>query len=237
MRAVIVAAGLSSRLYPLTKDKPKSLLKINNTTILQRNIAILKKLGIKEIYIVTGYLDEQIQDTLGNEVNYIYNPYYEYCNNMGSLYTSKPYLEGETFIYLHADIIYTSKIIENLLKYAQMETNKAIYLAVDFKETDEEAMKVSLKPNGDLLKSDKIIASGAVGEWTGIAYIADSKTVFSYIEQVLREGLLQKYDTFAFTRMAEQGIPIACHSINKQKWIEVDFLEDYQEAQRMFVNE
>lgn len=41
--AVIVAAGLSSRLYPLTSNKPKCLLTLNGETIIERNVKLLKK--------------------------------------------------------------------------------------------------------------------------------------------------------------------------------------------------
>lgn len=235
-QAVIVAAGLSSRLYPLTENMPKSLLEINGESIIKRNVKLLKKMGIENIFVVTGFLDNKLKDELEDAVMYIYNPYFKYCNNMGSLYTAKPYLKEEPFLYMHADIMFTEKLLQNFVNQVN-SIDKAIHLAVDFKDTDEEAMKVSLREDGDLLASDKAISDNSVGEWTGIAYIQDTVTTFTYIEQALREGFMQKYDTFAFTKMAADDIAIGCHSTQNESWIEIDFIEDYKEAKRMFINE
>lgn len=236
-KAVIVAAGLSSRLYPLTKDIPKSLLKINDIEIIKRNVLLLQKNGINDIYVVVGYLDNKIKEVLGNEVQYIFNPFYKHCNNMASLYSVYPFMNKEPFLYMHADVVFTEKLLSDFLKNTKAVVNKAIHLAVDFKKTDEEAMKVALKGNGDLLKSDKFISNENVGEWIGLALINDVETTFLYIEQALREEFLQSYDTLAFTRMANDGLAIGCQSINSEKWMEIDFVEDYEEAKRLFEDE
>ena len=57
---IILAAGFGSRLLPLTKDKPKSLIEFGGKTLLERNIEIFKKHGINEITIITGYKKEKI---------------------------------------------------------------------------------------------------------------------------------------------------------------------------------
>ena len=56
MKAVILAAGIASRLRPLTDHKPKCLLEIGNKCLLERAITGLTVNGIREIVIVTGYL-------------------------------------------------------------------------------------------------------------------------------------------------------------------------------------
>ena len=62
MKAVILAAGVGSRIRPLTDNTPKSLLKVGNKTILQRMMDNLLAVNIDQIAIVTGYLEEQIKD-------------------------------------------------------------------------------------------------------------------------------------------------------------------------------
>lgn len=88
-KAIIVAAGLGSRLGDLTKDIPKSLLKIGKDTIIERNINTLKKNGIEDIGIVVGYKKEKIMELLGDGYTYIFNPFYENTNNMASLWFAK----------------------------------------------------------------------------------------------------------------------------------------------------
>jgi MurNAc alpha-1-phosphate uridylyltransferase len=58
--ALILCAGFGKRLNPLTLDKPKPLLEINDTTLLEECIKLVKSLGIKKIIINTFYLKEKI---------------------------------------------------------------------------------------------------------------------------------------------------------------------------------
>ena len=64
MKAIIVAAGIGSRLGELTKDIPKPLVDVNGKSILQRQIEIYRKFGVDEIFIVTGYKYEKINHIL-----------------------------------------------------------------------------------------------------------------------------------------------------------------------------
>ena len=60
--ALILCAGYGKRLNPLTLIEPKSLLKVNETTLLENCINLIKFLGIKKILINTFYLEEKIED-------------------------------------------------------------------------------------------------------------------------------------------------------------------------------
>ena len=66
MKAIILSAGYGKRLRPLTKDCPKSLLKINNETLLSNSINFLSLYGVKEIIINVHYLADQIIDYIDN---------------------------------------------------------------------------------------------------------------------------------------------------------------------------
>ena len=59
MRAILLAAGMGTRLRPLTLETPKPLIKVNGESIIERQIKCLKEIGIDEIIVVTGYLHEK----------------------------------------------------------------------------------------------------------------------------------------------------------------------------------
>lgn len=95
-RAIIMAAGLGKRMHPVTLQTPKPLVKVNGIRMIDSVIQGLHINGIREIYVVVGYLKEKF---LGLEEKYpgvkvIENPYYNTCNNISSLYVAREYIEN-----------------------------------------------------------------------------------------------------------------------------------------------
>lgn len=110
-RAIILAAGVGERLHPVTLDVPKPLVKVNGKRMIDTIISALHKVGIEEIYVVTGYMKEKFYE-LENEYKYlsiIENPYYDTCNNISSLYVARDFL-CDALIMDGDQIIYNEKI-------------------------------------------------------------------------------------------------------------------------------
>ena len=69
-KALILAAGKGTRMWPLTDKTPKPLLPLGGEPIIQRQIKQLKKNGVKEVYVLIGYQMKEISDFLGNGKEY-----------------------------------------------------------------------------------------------------------------------------------------------------------------------
>ena len=109
MKAVILAAGIASRLRPLTDNTPKCLLKVGDKNILELTMDNILANNITEIIIVTGYLQQQIKDFIAKKysqinVTYIYNNVYDSTNNIYSLWMAKDYLLGDEMLLMDSDI-------------------------------------------------------------------------------------------------------------------------------------
>ena len=70
MKAIILAGGLGKRLKPITDFVPKPLVPINNIPIIEWQIRYLKKFGIKNFIICTGYKTDQIENYLKIKNNF-----------------------------------------------------------------------------------------------------------------------------------------------------------------------
>lgn len=234
-KAVVVAAGLSSRLYPLTLSIPKVLLKINGRAILKHSIHALQNLGITEIALIVGYQAELLKKSLGGGITYISNPFFKQCNMLASLWFAKDFIKCENFVYMHGDLIYDPQILKNGYLYSQ-KSQACIDLIIDENALiDEEALKVRMKNQRLLEATKEMPLEFAEGEWTGMAFIKDSHLLFQYAEEILMKEGLNFSDAYCFTKMAQNNIPIGCSSTNKLPWREIDFLEDYNKAQELFV--
>ncbi len=94
-RAVILAAGEGRRMRPVTLTTPKPLVRVNGVRMIDTAIRALRANGIRELYVVTGWLGEQFRPL---EAEYpgltlIENPWYGSCNNISSLYAARDHLE------------------------------------------------------------------------------------------------------------------------------------------------
>lgn len=86
MNAIILAAGMGTRLRPLTNDIPKCLVKVCGTPMVERQIQFLHEAGITDITLVSGYKAERLE-YLKTEygVDIVFNDKYDTCNNIWSM--------------------------------------------------------------------------------------------------------------------------------------------------------
>jgi len=122
MKLIIIAAGSGKRLWPLTKNTPKSLILLDDgTTILERQIlnAVKSKL-FNEIIIIVGYKHEQIEAKIvhyKNEINIstVYNPFFDVSNTIVSLWTACCRMLEDDFMITNGDNIFREGVFNKAL--------------------------------------------------------------------------------------------------------------------------
>ena len=120
MQALILAAGMGSRLKDLTADNTKCMVKVNGVTMIERMLNQLENKAFSKIIIVTGYEGQKLIDfieTLGisTPIEFIDNPIYDQTNNIYSLWLAKDKLLEEDTVLLESDLIFEDSVLDALL--------------------------------------------------------------------------------------------------------------------------
>ena len=112
MRAIIVAAGLGSRLAPYTDDRPKALVDVNGRSILRRQIEAYRDAGVDEICVVRGWQGERVTAAEPG-LRYFDNPDFRRNNILASMFFAEPAMEGG-FFFSYSDIVFRPEIVRAL---------------------------------------------------------------------------------------------------------------------------
>ncbi|RLE22840.1 MAG: L-threonine O-3-phosphate decarboxylase, partial [Actinobacteria bacterium] len=121
-RAVILAAGLGSRLLPMTIDMPKCLTEINGQPILLRALRALSNQGFSDVVIVVGHNADKIRQRVGTQhyglaINYVDAPRYKTTNNICSLWDACHFCDQDILL-LEGDVVFDEDVLTQILQQA-----------------------------------------------------------------------------------------------------------------------
>jgi Predicted sugar nucleotidyltransferases len=237
MKAIILAAGIASRLRPLTNNSPKCLLEIGEKNLLQRTINALIANKISDIIIVTGYLHEMIETFVTQhypnlQIEFIHNEKYESTNNIYSLWLTQKSVLNTDIILLDSDILFDSTIISCLLN-----SEYSTCLALNKHDLGEEEIKVITDSHNRIEEISKTCSiQKAAGESIGIEKMSNDfvRTLFSELDIMIQEKLqVNIFYEAAFENVIKQGANMYAVDTTSFFSMELDTVEDFQQAQKL----
>jgi choline kinase len=226
-KVIILAAGLGTRIRPLTNKIPKSLIKIRGKTIIEYQLEGLHANGIKDIVVVIGHLGHLIKEKLGNVVKYVENKEYATSNSGYSLWLVRDEIKNG-FVSLNSDLLFHSDILKKLL---EDESENA--LMIDKKlESDCDMMKVKME--GRLIKhmSKEMGLKEASGKAVGPAKF--SKEGATYLIKMMEEVFKKEgKNVWAYRLYSDFSKKRDFYGveIDGLEWCEIDDYEDLKKAE------
>ncbi len=238
MKALILSAGQGSRLLPLTEDRPKCLLPINDCNLIELQIRGLLDCGIDEIAVVVGFRAAAVARFLeeiaqaGVTIRTLFNPFFNVADNLASCWMARGEMDRD-FVLLNGDTLFEPAVLDSLLSAPPAP----VTMAIDRKAAyDSDDMKVRL--NGSrLVEVGKTLSSEMVdGESIGmLRFLGEGPRRFAEVlDEIMHtpNGIGWWY-LKAIGVLADQGL-VETHSIEGLTWGEVDFPADLERAQQLF---
>ena len=222
MKILILAARIGSRLgNPL--PKPFTLLK-NGETIMSRQLHnITQYFDVNDITIVVGFKKDLIMERFP-EVNYVYNPFFDRTNTSKSLLQALKKHRGKSVLWFNGDVVFDAKLLSLLIK--DIGSNNS-FISVNTLTVADEEVKYRLK-NGYVSELSKEVKNG-LGEAVGINFIS-SNDLDAFIKQLEKCDNNDYFEKGLEMAIEEDNIKVKVVDISEYNCIEVDFVEDLENA-------
>ena len=246
MKAIILAAGMGTRLGKYTESLPKGMLNFNGKTLIERQIEVLNSCGVSDISIVTGYNKEKINYS---NVKYFHNPDFFSTNMVASLMKAKEELNDDVLI-LYSDIIYQPSLIKNMINstcevgvMADVDYMDYWKARLDDWELDMESFIYDLEDNVlDMGDTDCSLEDAKV-RYVGMIKLSKSgaekfKSIYEKNYSMYWEldkpwkkskSFKQAYMTCMIKELIDSNLEVKLVKTNRG-WLEFDTTEDYEKA-------
>lgn len=217
MRAILLAAGMGTRLRPLTLKTPKSLIEVNGKALLERQIEFLKEKGINDIIIVTGYLNEKFEYLKEKySLKLIFNDKYDIYNNIYSMYLVRDYL-ADAYV-IDADVYINRNFILS-------DIDKSTYFSA-YKKNVRNEWKLCFDENNKV--NDIKIINGDGFILCGVSYWSknDGVLIKSRIEEALKTTNFKNLYWDDIVKNNIKDLDIRIEKINDDDIYEIDNMEE-----------
>lgn len=221
-------------MLPLTAEQPKCLIEFSGRTLIEWQVEMLARCGVRRIDVVTGFKDDMVEAVLDRlddprvSVTTRFNPFYKVADNLGSCWIAREAMNGD-FLILNGDTLVSEAVVQRV----QRGSNWPIAVTVDVKpEYDSDDMKVTREGERLVRIGKTLTGEEANAESIGfLAFRGEGATMFrDAVRRTMRtpEGV-QHWYLKVIDQLAATG-QVGTVSIQGLEWAEVDFLNDIEVA-------
>jgi len=244
-KALILAAGMGTRLSPLTDDRPKCLVEVAGDSMLYHQLSMLERVGIGECIVAIGYKGDMIIDRFGSRfgsinLTYVDNPWYAETNNIYSLNLLQPFVD-EACVLIEGDVLCEEGIIADLV------ANKSSDVAVlDY---------VSGAPDGTVVVANhrrvtRMLLKESQTKEMNYKHLLKTVNIYKFSRNTLVNHLFPEmqerinnggsnifYESVLADLIDSEAIQITPQVVLGRRWIEVDNPLDLAKAQQSFCHQ
>lgn len=245
MQAIILAAGMGTRLKKLTSNNTKCMVKVNGVTLIERALSILDRKGLSRIVLVVGYQAQNLIEfvhtlNIKTPVVFIENSIYDKTNNIYSLTLAKKYACEEDTLLLESDLIFEEALIDALI-----DDDRETLALVDKFENWMDGTCTILDDNDCIVDfvAGKYLDFANKDEYYKTVNIYkfsshfSRNTYFPFLEAYAGAmGNNEYYESVIKLIAMLETKEIRAKRLNGQKWYEIDDAQDLDIAESIFAN-
>ena len=223
MRAIIMAAGVGSRIQGLIHNKPKCLIEAGGQSLISRNVEMLQRKGIHDITVITGYKSELVRGEIGAQVRYFHNPFFRVTNSISSLWLAKDLLDDD-LILMNADLYFE----EEVLDIALAQDDHAVMLS-DSTRIEDADFRFGVDGRCIRKTGNKLTNAETDCEYVGIVRISKSfiATFKGRLEKMVSERDMNNWWEGVLYSFIDESMDIYHVDVTGIFWTEVDTPADY----------
>ncbi|MDB4931826.1 MAG: hypothetical protein JWM10_4310 [Myxococcaceae bacterium] len=228
--AILLVAGVGSRLRPLTDRRPKCLASLGGETILARQVRLLAAAGVARLVLSTGFAAEAVREALADAplpCAFVHNPDYATTQNIVSLHRALAVVAGDV-IKLDGDVVFTDALLPRLLG----RDDDAVVAVDDRQPVRDEAMKVRAVGGVAERFGKGIAVAEALGESIGVEWFggAARATLAAAVGAAVAAGRTDLYYEDVYAEVVARGVKMRCVGVGDLPWTEVDEPADLARA-------
>jgi choline kinase len=223
MRAVIMAAGVGSRIQGLIHNKPKCLIEAAGQSLISRNVEMLQRKSIRDITVITGYKSELIRREIGTQVRYFHNPFFRVTNSISSLWLAKDLLDDD-LILMNADLYFEERVLD----IALAQDDCAVMLS-DSTRIEDADFRFGVDGRCIRKTGNKLTNAETDCEYVGIVRISKSfiGTFKDRLETMVSDRDMNNWWEGVLYSFIEENMDIFHQDVMGTFWTEVDTPADY----------
>jgi choline kinase len=233
MKAIILAAGVGKRLWPVTQHRPKCLIEIGGRTLIARYLETLAGVGIKQAVLSVGYKQDMIRSAVGSglsgvDVRYVVNDQYQ-RGSISSMWAVRKELDDDVLI-MDADVLFHREILRRL---AHSTWPTALLLDETVTQHGEECMAVVRGGRVVALSKKMPERYDLAGEGVGFLKVQqkDTDELLRSVRTYVDRGEMDMEYEDALTEFFA-AVHVGYERIGGLPWTEIDFVEDVQRAEQ-----
>lgn len=227
MQAVILAAGMGSRLHAMTGGDSKALVDIGGRPLLLHTLEALADHGVGPTLVIVGHEAQALRDVIGSRAEVLLNDRFAETGSLYSLWLAHDWIKG-SFVLINCDLFFDPRILDELL------TEPGNVLAYDSTSSrGREQTKVAVRQRRVIDVGKDLPANSARGESLGMLKFDNegARSMLATADHMIREGHEDAWVIEATRTVCKEitlyGLNVAGHA-----WTEIDFPYDLDVARR-----